>query len=181
MYNIPKGYPFSCFINTQTYNTSRGTHLDRTPRYNSNLGVPPNKLKDYGPRPFVINIEEATKQNNNFRTTLWTGKNLQVTVMSINVGDDIGLEVHQTGDQFIRIEEGQGIVKMGNSKDNLNFQKRIHDDSAIMIPAGIWHNVINTGNKPLKLYAIYAPPEHPRDTVHETKAAAEAAESRYRY
>lgn len=134
------------------------------------------KLKDYGPQPYVVNINEATKQNNTYRTALWTGDHLQVTLMSINVGDDIGLEVHPTVDQFIRIEEGQGLVKMGNSKYNLDFQEKIFDDSAIMIPAGKWHNVINTGDKPLKLYAIYAPPEHPRGTVHKTKAAAQAAE-----
>lgn len=126
-------------------------------------------LKDYGPQPFVVNINEATKQNNNYRTGLWTGNNLQVTLMSIKVGDDIGLEVHPKIDQFIRIEDGQGIVKMGSSKENLDFQADVSDDFAIMIPAGTWHNIINTGNKPLKVYAIYAPPQHPRGVVHVTK------------
>ena len=93
-------------------------------------------MKDYGPNPFVINIEEGTEQNNTFRTALWTGTDLQVTLMSIDIGDDIGLEVHETGDQFIRIEEGQGLVKMGDSKDKLDFQKMIYEDYAIMIPAG---------------------------------------------
>jgi mannose-6-phosphate isomerase-like protein (cupin superfamily) len=134
------------------------------------------QLKDYGPQPFVVNINKATKQNNTFRTVLWTGKYLQVTLMSINVGDDIGLEIHPNVDQFIRIEEGQGLVKMGKSKYNLNFQKKVYDDFAIMIPAGTWHNVINTGDKALKVYTIYAPPQHPRNTVHVTKADAEAAE-----
>lgn len=128
-------------------------------------------LKDYGPQPFVVNINEATKQNNNYRTGLWTGNNLQVTLMSINVGDDIGLEVHPNVDQFIRIEDGQGIAKMGQSKDKLDFQANVYDDFAIMIPAGTWHNVINTGNKPLKVYAIYAPPQHPHGVVHVTKPA----------
>ena len=73
----------------------------------------PIVLKDYGPEPFVVNINEAAKQNNNFRTGLWTGNNLQVTLMSIKVGDDIGLEIHPNIDQFIRIEDGQGIVRMG--------------------------------------------------------------------
>ncbi|MEY8001798.1 cupin domain-containing protein [Clostridium sp. Mt-5] len=134
------------------------------------------QLKDYGPQPFVVDINKATKQNNTFRTALWTGNHLQVTLMSINVGDDIGLEVHPNVDQFIRVEEGQGLVKMGNSKYNLDFQEKVYDDFAIMVPAGTWHNVINTGNKPLKVYSIYAPPQHPRDTVHVTKADAEAAE-----
>ncbi|AVP62888.1 cupin domain-containing protein [Clostridium sporogenes] len=136
-------------------------------------------LKDYGPRPFVVDIEEATKQNNTFRTALWTGKHLQVTLMSINVGDDIGLEMHPDVDQFIRVEEGQGLVKMGSNKDRMNFQAEVYDDFAIMIPAGTWHNIINTGNKPLKVYSIYAPPEHPHGTVHKTKADAEAAEENH--
>ncbi|EKQ54454.1 MULTISPECIES: cupin domain-containing protein [unclassified Clostridium] len=126
-------------------------------------------LQDYGPRPLVINIEKATEQNNNFRTGLWTGEHLQVTLMSIKVGDDIGLEIHPDTDQFIRIEDGQGVVKMGLSKDNLDFQAKARGDFAIMIPAGTWHNIINTGNKPLKVYSIYAPPQHPHGVVHVTK------------
>lgn len=133
-------------------------------------------LKDYGPKPFVVNIEKATNQNRNFRTALWTGENLQVTLMSIKVGEDIGLEIHPTVDQFIRVEEGWGIVKMGDSKDNLTFMKRVYNNDAIMVPAGTWHNLINAGNQPLKLYTIYAPPEHPRGTVHKTKAEAQSAE-----
>lgn len=153
--------------------------------YNWNTNLNPYygniQLKDYGSKPFVVNIDKATKQNNTYRTALWTGKNLQVTLMSINVGDDIGLEVHPTTDQFIRIEEGQGLVQMGNSKDKLDFREMAYDDYAIMIPAGKWHNVTNTGNKPLKIYVIYAPPEHPFGTVHETKAAAMSAEANHHY
>lgn len=133
-------------------------------------------LGDYGSEPFAINIEEATKQNDAYRTALWTGKHLQLTLMSINVGEDIGLETHPHLDQFIRIEEGQGIVRMGDRKDKLDFQARVSDDFIFIIPAGKWHNLINTGNKPIKLYSIYAPPQHPWGTVHETKAEAEAAE-----
>lgn len=130
------------------------------------------ELKDYGPNPFTINIETATRQNNCFRLALWTGEYLQLTLMSINAGDDIGLENHPDLDQFIRIEQGQGIVKMGDSKEQLNFQERVSEDYAIFIPAGKWHNLINTGRRPLKLYSIYAPPEHPHGTVHETKEDA---------
>ncbi|MFS0674857.1 cupin domain-containing protein [Ornithinibacillus sp. 179-J 7C1 HS] len=129
-------------------------------------------LKDYGPNPFVVDIEAATTQNKHYRTALWTGGHLQVTVMSIDVGGDIGLEVHPNTDQFLRIEQGRGVVRMGNRRDNLTIEKKVKEDSAIMVPAGTWHNVINTGNVPLKLYSIYAPPHHPRGTVHPTKEVA---------
>ncbi|PAE39062.1 cupin domain-containing protein [Bacillus sp. 7884-1] len=136
-------------------------------------------IKDYGKQPFVVDIEEAAKQNRTFRTALWTGNHMQVTLMSINVGEDIGLEMHPDVDQFLRIEEGQGIVQMGDSKDNLTIQARVSDDFAIMVPAGKWHNVTNTGNTPLKLYTIYAPLQHPFGTVHRTKAEAMAAEENH--
>jgi mannose-6-phosphate isomerase-like protein (cupin superfamily) len=137
------------------------------------------ELKDYGPEPFVVNINEATKQNDTFRSALWTGSHLQLTLMSINVGEDIGLELHPDLDQFIRVEEGQGLVKMGDSRTNLDFQANVYDDFAFIIPSGKWHNLINTGNTPLKLYSIYAPPQHPQGTVHETKADAIAAEEEH--
>lgn len=137
------------------------------------------ELKDYGPNPFVIDIEKATKQNDTFRTALWTGEHFQVTLMRINVGEDIGLEIHPDLDQFLRIEQGQGIVQMGDRKDQLNFQENVYDDYSIVIPAGKWHNLTNTGNEPLKLYSIYAPPQHPFGTVHKTKAEAMAAEENH--
>lgn len=136
----------------------------------------PIMLKDYGPNPFVINIESATKQNDTYRTALWTGKHLQLTLMSIDVGDDVGLEVHPHIDQFVRIEDGQGLVVMGDTKDHLNFQQEVFSDYAIFIPAGKWHNLINTGHKPIKLYTIYAPVQHPYGTVQQTKAIAKAQE-----
>lgn len=161
-----ENYPFT---NEQDYNLRSDASQ---PAANTAL----IELKDYGPQPFVVNINEATKQNNTFRTAVWTGKHLQVTLMSINVGEDIGLEIHPSIDQFIRVEEGQGIVRMGKNKNNLDFQRNVSDDFAIMIPAGKWHNIINTGNRPLKVYSIYAPPQHPHGTVHATKADAQAAE-----
>lgn len=133
-------------------------------------------LIDSGPEPFVINIDRAARKNNNFRTALWTGSHLQLTLMNIRVGEDIGLENHPNLDQFIRIEQGLGLVKMGDSKDNLNFQKKVNGNYAFIIPAGTWHNLINIGNVPLKLYSIYAPPQHPKGTIHKTKADAMAAE-----
>lgn len=120
----------------------------------------------------LLFINTATKQNNTFRTALWTGEHLQLTLMSINPGEDIGLEVHPKVDQFLRIEQGQGVTVMGKSKDHLTFTKNVMEDSAIFVPAGIWHNIINTGPMPLKLYSIYAPPNHPFNTIHATKADA---------
>ena len=174
------------------YNVGNNFYYTNIPNYNwyyensrqhpsMNLPSANSGLKDFGPNPFVINIDQAAKHNQNFRTALWTGKHLQVTLMSINVGEDIGLEIHPHHDQFLRIEEGDGIVQMGKRKDRLNFRHRVHDNFAIFVPAGTWHNVTNTGNKPLKLYSIYAPPQHPFGTVHKTKAAAMAAEGQHRY
>lgn len=185
MYNMPRQYPF--MFNPQMYNMlpymfwyapqmMYPPMFPNMPIYNQKSNRPIPTLKDYGSNPFVIDIENASEVNNNFRTALWTGNNLQVTLMSIGVGDDIGLEVHTSGDQFIRIEEGDALVKMGDSQDNLDFQKIASDGYAIMIPAGKWHDIVNLGNKPLKLYVIYAPPQHPQGTVHNTKKDAEAAE-----
>lgn len=131
---------------------------------------------DYGPKPFVTDIEKATLENDNFRKAIWTGDHLQLTLMSINPGEDIGLEIHPNLDQFLRIEQGQGLVKMGDRKDYLGFQRRVEDDDAIIIPAGTWHNVINTGKEPMKLYSIYAPPQHPPGVVDKTKKDAELRE-----
>ena len=127
--------------------------------------------QDQGTKPWVVNIEELTTSNQNFRTTWWTGKQLQMTVMSIQPGEDVGLEVHQKGDQFIRVEEGTARVQMGTSKTNLSYDKTVGDDWAIFIPEGHWHNISNAGNEELKVYVLYAPPEHPAGTIHPTKAS----------
>ncbi len=132
--------------------------------------------KDKGPHPFTVNVEEATLQNANYRATLWTGKFLQLTVMSIEPGHDIGLEVHEDHDQFLRVEAGQARVQMGPRKDDLSYDRTVEDDWVILVPAGSWHNVTNVGKQPLKLYSLYAPPEHPHGTVHRTKEEADAAE-----
>lgn len=134
-----------------------------------------NKPTDYGPEPYVTDIDAVTKQNPYFRTTLWTGDYLQMTLM--NIPQEIGLELHPDTDQFLKIEEGYGFVAMGKTKDNLNYQAKVSAGSGIFVPAGTWHNLINTGNTPIKLYSIYAPPHHPHGTVHKTKADADAAEN----
>ena len=93
--------------------------------------------------------------------------------MTINPHDDIGLEVHPDNDQFIRVEQGTGVAQMGPSRNNLSFQQNVYDDYAVFVPAGTWHNITNTGNTPMKVYTIYAPPHHPWGTIHQTKAIAE--------
>jgi len=133
-------------------------------------------LKDYGAEPTVLNIEAYTLSNSNFRTALWTGTKLQATLMTIPVGGDVGLEQHNDIDQFLRIEDGVAQVVMGDSEQSLTFTKTAEKDFAIFVPAGKWHNIINTGNKPLKLYSIYSPVAHPHGTVHETQEEAEEAE-----
>lgn len=125
-------------------------------------------FEDQGGKSVVQNIEELTLQNSNYRTTIWTGKKLQVTVMSIEPGDDIGLEIHQGIDQFLRIESGNGVCKMGPEKDKLPFIKKVAAEDAIFVPADTWHNVENTGTEPLKLYTIYAGPDHLPGTIHPT-------------
>ena len=178
MYYMNQGYPCPNFVNAPNnsfYGMFPCTYLLNAPTYNQYLNN--MNLKDYGPEPFVVDIRNAAIQNNNFRIALWTGKYLQVTLMSIKVGEDIGLEIHPDLDQFICIVEGQGLVKMGNSKDKLDFQQNVYSGYSFIIPAGKWHNLINTGNRPIKLFSIYAPPQHPQGTIHKTKEDALAAEN----
>ena len=125
---------------------------------------------------WVGDIERETIDNETFRTVLWTGDHSQLTVMSIPAGEDIGKEVHPDHDQFLRIEQGSARVEMGPSEDEVDFAQDVSADWAIVVPAGVWHNVVNTGDGQLKVYSIYSPAEHPPGTVHATKAEAEAAE-----
>lgn len=125
---------------------------------------------------WVGDIEQATIGNATFRTVLFTGTQTQLTVMRLLPGEEIGLEVHEDLDQFIRVESGSATLVMGPAKDDLNEEHTLEDDWAAIIPGGTWHNVINRGDSELKLYSLYSPPEHPEGTVHVTKAEADAAE-----
>jgi mannose-6-phosphate isomerase-like protein (cupin superfamily) len=125
---------------------------------------------------WVEDIEKATEENETFRTVLFTGVHTQLTVMSIPRGEDIGREVHHDRDQFLRVEQGTARVELGGAEDAIDETHEVEADWAMVIPAGIWHNVVNTGHGELKLYSLYSPPEHPDGTVHRTKADAEAAE-----
>ncbi|UNU72687.1 cupin domain-containing protein [Moraxella nasovis] len=133
-------------------------------------------MKDIGPKPNAFDIEEQTLTNDNYRKVIWTGEYLQVTLMSIEPGKDIGLEAHPQNDQFLRLEQGTGLCQMGDSKDNLSFEQEVKDDWAIVIPAGKWHNITNTGDEPLKLYSVYSPVHHAADITQPTFDDAEKDE-----
>ncbi len=119
---------------------------------------------------FYSKIEKDTLENGNFRKVLFTGKHAQLVVMSLKVGEDIGMEVHDHVDQFFRFEAGAGKVVIGGE------EYLVGDGDAVIVPAGAEHNVINTGAEDLKLYTLYSPSNHPEGTVHATRAEAMVAE-----
>jgi mannose-6-phosphate isomerase-like protein (cupin superfamily) len=125
---------------------------------------------------WVGDIERVTLDNETFRTVVFTGEHTELTVMRLAPGEDIGLEAHSNVDQFIRIEAGEARVELGSSEDRIDEAHEVEDDWAVIVPAGVWHNVINTGSSDVRLYSLYSPPEHPPNTVHRTKEDAEAAE-----
>ena len=113
---------------------------------------------------YIVNIEKETLENTDYRRVLYTAKNTQLVLMCIKPGDEIGNEVHGL-DQFIRVEHGEASAILNNTDKH-----ELHSDYAIIIPAGTWHNIINTGDSDLKIYSLYSPPEHKAGTVHKTKA-----------
>jgi mannose-6-phosphate isomerase-like protein (cupin superfamily) len=115
---------------------------------------------------FIADIEELTEENTDFRRVLYTGKNMQLVLMALKPGEEIGEEVHEDRDQFFRIEEGEGEVVIDGTRTP------VEDDDAIIVPAGARNNLINTGDEPLLLYTLYAPPEHRDGLVQKTKADA---------
>lgn len=134
-------------------------------------------MEDIGPRPQAFDLEGATRANRNYRTVAWSGRYLQLTLMSIAPGRDIGLEVHPETDQFLRVDAGRGRVQMGTASDQLSFEAEIGDGWCALIPAGSWHNVTNTGDEPLQVYTIYAPAHHRPGKIHRTASEALADEN----
>lgn len=125
---------------------------------------------------FVGDIEKLTEKNKNFRKVLYTGKFAQLVVMCLEPGEEIGNEVHDTVDQFFRIEEGKAKFVFGGNEVHL-----VKMGDAVIVPAGTFHNVINASKKErLRLYTVYSPPNHPDGTIHKTKADAEAAEAAHK-
>ena len=122
---------------------------------------------------FVTDIEELTEENGNFRHVLYTGKNLQLVLMSLKPGQDIGKETHKTHDQFFRIESGKGEVVIDGVSHKLK------SGSGIVVPAGATHNLINTGDKPMKIYTIYGPPNHVDQLVQRTKSIAKSSSEHF--
>ena len=138
------------------------------------MGSDANRIKDIGPQPYAFDIERATKENSNYRSVAWSGRYLQVTLMSIPVGGNIGLEAHPQTDQFLRLDAGRGLVQMGTAKDKLTFEREVSNGWCVLVPAGTWHNITNTGTAPMQVYTIYAPAHHAPDKVQATAAAAAA-------
>lgn len=128
---------------------------------------------DYGGNPYVVNMGRSAVQNTNFRTAVWTGCQLQMTMMSIPPCGEIGLEMHMDTEQMIRVEQGNAVVRMGFCKEQMEFQQKLCCGDAVFIPAGTWHNVINIGRIPLKISSVYAPPDHRKGTVHLSRKDAE--------
>ena len=124
---------------------------------------------------WVGDIERETLDNETFRTVVFTGEHMQLTVMRLAPGEDIGWEAHHDRDQFLRIESGRGRAEFGHGEGDAAETHDVQGEWAVIVPAGVWHNVVNTGADELKLYSLYAPPEHPDGTVHRTKADAVAA------
>jgi mannose-6-phosphate isomerase-like protein (cupin superfamily) len=133
-------------------------------------------IKDIGPEPDSFDLERATLANTSYRVVAWSGTYLQLTLMSIPVGADVGLEAHPQTDQFLRLDAGRGRVQMGPTKDRLDFDREVEDGWAIFVPAGTWHNVTNIGDQPLQLYAVYAPVHHASGKVQATAADAKRDE-----
>lgn len=123
---------------------------------------------DFGPDPYVANVARMSVQNPNFRTALWTGTYLQMTLMSIPPRGEIGLEIHEDTDQLIRIEQGSAVVKMGQCREHPDFEQSLSVGDVVFVPAGTWHNVKNTGRYFLKVSSVYAPPHHPKGTLQRT-------------
>lgn len=138
------------------------------------MGNRDTRIKDVGPQPQSFDLESATTDNADYRLVAWSGRCLQVTLMSIPVGGDIGLEAHPQTDQFLRLDAGNGRVQMGAAKDRLTFERDVSDGWCVMVPAGTWHNITNTGTTPMQLYTVYAPAHHRPDAVQSTAAAAKA-------
>lgn len=125
---------------------------------------------------WLDDIERLTLDNTSFRTVVFTGEHTQLTLMRLGPGEEIGWERHGHIDQFLRLEQGRARMEFGSTEETVDETHEVENDWAFIVPAGVWHNVVNIGDDEVKLYSLYSPPEHPHGTVHRTKAEADAAE-----
>ena len=125
---------------------------------------------------WLADMTKTTLDNTNFRTVVYTGEHTQLTLMRLAPGEEIGWESHSNRDQFLRLEQGKARVEFGRSQDKVDESHEVADDWAFIVPAGLWHNVVNVGSEDVKLYSLYSPPEHRDGTIHRTKADADKAD-----
>ena len=124
---------------------------------------------EHGGEAYTLNVEKSANKNHNFRESVWTGKYLQMTLMSISSSSDIGIEMHKDTDQYIRIEHGYALLLTGCDENHLNDRQRLCKGDAVFVPAGTWHNIVNIGRCTLKVSSVYAPPHHPKCTLQPNK------------
>jgi mannose-6-phosphate isomerase-like protein (cupin superfamily) len=135
-------------------------------------------IRDMGDKPAIINISALAEQNDNFRTAIWSGTNMQITLMSLASGEETGVEIHPDTDQMISVVDGYAMVEMGTDQKRLNFRQRVPSGYTIIIPEATYHNVRSIGKAPLKLYTVYAPAHHPWGTVDKTRLDSVEREER---
>lgn len=144
------------YTNIKGYKLKENIFMFRNKFSGRNMNTNNKKTKEL----FLTNLYGETCQNNDFRKILWTGNYMQLTVMSIEPGKFIGLEMHPKNDHMLYIEEGVGRILMGYQKENLVYRRQVKEGDSILIPAGVWHKLINFSSKPIKLFVVYAPPHH---------------------
>ena len=135
------------------------------------MGSTADRIQDIGPEPQAFDMERATKGNTNYRSVAWSGRYLAGDADVDSHRGDIGLEAHPETDQFLRLDAGSGRVQMGSAQDELSFDKEVSEGWCVLVPAGTWHKITNTGATPMQVYTIYAPAHHAPDKVQATAAA----------
>lgn len=158
---------FSIVVSLNSCNGNPGEERTDSAPENPELNEVPESLLPEA-EPLAINLEEATVNNQNFREVIWTGDHMQLVLLSLEPGEEIAMEMHEDLNQLLKIEKGQAQILIGPSRDELNFEREVQEDWAVLIPANHYHSVKNTGEGPLKLYTLFAPGAYPQNEVVET-------------